>query len=195
MAYTAKFYTADTHFSHPLMLSPTACYRPFADTRDMDETMIACWNAAVRPDDIVYHLGDFSMGLHDADRVRSIFKRLLGRKFLILGNHDYARQNIVHPIIAGLGWEQPPTQQLETTDEGQRVFMSHYACRTWPGIRKGAYHFYGHNHGSLPGLGRSRDVGVDCPDTGFSPRTFKQLTTGLVADVELLDVEARCLQP
>ncbi|MBZ9798727.1 metallophosphoesterase [Mesorhizobium sp. ES1-4] len=182
MVYTTKFYTSDTHFSHPLMLSPTACNRPFANIRDMDETLIASWNAVVRPDDIVYHLGDFSMGLHDANRVGSIFKRLLGRKFLILGNHDYARQNIVHPVIAGLGWEQPPCQQLETMDEGQRVFMSHYACRTWPGIRKGGWHFFGHNHGDLPPLGRSRDVGVDCKDVGFSPRTFNELTSGMDLD-------------
>ncbi len=39
--------------------------------------------------------------------------------------------------------------------------------------------FFGHNHGEMPPLGRSRDVGVDCPDTGFSPRTFKQLTQGM----------------
>ena len=58
--------------------------------------------------------------------------------------------------------------------------MSHYACRTWPGIRKNGWHFFGHNHGDMPPLGRSRDVGVDCKDVGFSPRTFKQLTCGMV---------------
>lgn len=128
-----KFYTADTHFSHALMLSPTACNRPFTDVRDMDESLIRAWNAVVKPDDFVYHLGDFSMGLHDGDRVRSIFSRLMGRKVLILGNHDYQRQNRIHPVIAALEWDQPPTQQLEITDDGQRVFLYHYPCRTWPG--------------------------------------------------------------
>jgi len=194
MAYTAKFYTADTHFCHPLMLSPTACNRPFDDVKAMDEALIRNWNSVVKPDDIVYHLGDFALGLHDGDRVRSIFSRLAGRKFLVLGNHDYRNQNQVHPVIAGLGWEQPPCQQMETNDEGQRVFLSHYACRTWPGIRKGAFHFYGHCHGKLPGLGRSRDVGVDCPDTGYSPRTFKQLTGGMWTDEVMLDDEARGIQ-
>ena len=179
MSFTQKFYTADTHFSHPLMLSPTACNRPFASTLEMDDALIAAWNAVVHKDDLVFHLGDFAMGLHDGDRVRRIFTRLSGRKRLILGNHDYKQQNAIHPVIANLAWDAPPTQQLETTDEGQRIFLSHYACRTWPGIRKGAWHFFGHNHGSMPPLGRSRDVGVDCPDTGFAPRTFKQLTQGM----------------
>ncbi|MFU0505618.1 metallophosphoesterase [Pseudaminobacter sp. NGMCC 1.201702] len=176
MASTTIYYTADTHFSHSLMLSPTACNRRFADVREMDEFLVRTWNSVVRPDDIVYHLGDFSMGLHDGDRVRSIFSRLMGRKFLILGNHDYQRQNRIHPVIASLAWDQPPMQQLEITDNGQRIFLCHYPCRTWPGIRSGAWHFYGHAHGEMPAYHRSRDVGVDCPDTGFAPRTFKQLT-------------------
>lgn len=108
------------------MLSPTACNRPFADVRNMDESLIRAWNAVVKPDDVVYHLGDFAMSLHDGDRVRSIFSRLMGRKFLILGNHDYQRQNRIHPVIASLEWDQRPTQQLEVTDGGERVFLSHY---------------------------------------------------------------------
>ncbi len=99
-----------------------------------------------------------------------------GRKVLILGNHDYETPNVVHPVIESLGWERPPVQQLEVTDGGQRVFLSHFACRTWPGIRKGSGHFYGHSHGELPNYYRSRDVGVDCPDTRYSPRTFSELT-------------------
>lgn len=179
MAFVQKFYTADSHFGHKLMLDPKLPRpRPFSSTQEMDEFLINAWNGVVRPDDLVYHLGDFAFGLHDAGRVRAIFDRLQGRKILILGNHDYASRNKVADAIASLGWEDL-AQHYETTDEGQRVFLSHYAQRTWPGIRKGAFHFFGHCHGSLPALGRSRDVGVDCPDTGYAPRTFKQLTAGM----------------
>ena len=52
---------------------------------DMDEALIANWNAVVRPDDIVYHLGDFAFQLEQrADRWRSVFARLMGRKRLII---------------------------------------------------------------------------------------------------------------
>ena len=131
-----RYYTSDTHFSHALML--TACNRPFADTRDMDEALIRGWNSVVRPEDTVFHLGDFSMALHDGARVRSIFSRLMGHKILVLGNHDYAAPNQVHPVIASLDWAQEPVQQLEVTDGGQRIFLCHYACRTWPAIKKGS---------------------------------------------------------
>jgi calcineurin-like phosphoesterase family protein len=194
MAYCQKYYTADTHFGHALMLSETACARPFRDTREMDEALIDGWNAVVRSDDLVYHLGDFAFGLNDEVRVRRTFKRLNGRKVLILGNHDYGRQNKVHPVIAGLGWEDV-AQQLETTDEGCRLFLNHYAMRTWPGQHKGAFHFYGHSHGRLPGFGRSRDVGVDCPDVGYAPSTFRQLTSAMAMVEELVGSEAMGVRP
>jgi calcineurin-like phosphoesterase family protein len=189
MAYTQKFYTADTHFGHALMLSSTACGRPFDSVPEMDEALIDGWNAVVRPDDLVYHLGDFAFGLKDEARVQRIFKRLHGRKILILGNHDYLKANRVHPTLAGLEWETV-AQHYETTDEGQRVFLSHYAQRTWPGAHKGAFHFYGHSHGKLPGFGRSRDVGVDCPDVGFVPSTFRQLTSAMAMVEAVVGSEA-----
>lgn len=181
MAYTTKYYTADTHFGHSLMLDPRACGRPFASTHEMDDYLIDRWNSVVRPDDLVFHLGDFAFGLGDEQRVRSVFRQLNGRKRLILGNHDIGKKGRLHPVIESLGWDEPPVAAVETVDEGQRVYLHHYACRTWPGSHKGAWHFYGHSHGKLSGVGRSRDVGVDCPDTAFTPRTFRQLTAGIVA--------------
>lgn len=177
MPFVTKRYIADLHFGHALML--TACKRPFASTQDMDEAMIRRWNDVVRPDDITYIVGDFSMGLNDEERVRSIFSRLMGHKVLIIGNHDVRRENQVHPTLARLDWMITPTPAMETQDEGQRVYLSHYAHRTWPGSGKGSYHFYGHSHGELPHVGRSRDVGVDLPDVAFTPRTFKELTKGM----------------
>ncbi len=182
MSYVTKYYTADLHFGHELMLKPEACGRPFASVHEMDEALVTNWNATVRNDgDLVYVIGDFAMGLGNADRVRSLFNRLRGRKRLVTGNHDFAKANRLHPTLAALDWDEPPTAMLETTDEGQRVVLCHYALRTWPGAHKGAWHFFGHNHGKMPPLGRSRDVGVDCPDVGYSPRTFRQLTAGMEA--------------
>lgn len=177
MCWTRKFYIADTHFSHTNIISH--CSRPYQSAEDMDEDMVRRWNAVVRPDDVIYHLGDFSFELGNAKRVRDIFSRLNGRKHLVLGNHDVVRDGAVHPTIAGLAWAVPPTYALETRDGGQRVYLSHYAHRVWPAHHHGAWHFYGHSHGGLPSLGRSRDVGVDMPDVRFQPRTFAELTKGM----------------
>lgn len=39
--------------------------------------------------------------------------------------------------------------------------LSHYAMRVWNKSHHQSIHLYGHSHGTLPGFGRSMDVGVD----------------------------------
>jgi hypothetical protein len=78
-----------------------------------------------------------------------------------------------------ISWAAAPSHAIETTDAGQRLYLHHYACRTWPAQHYGSHHFYGHSHGNLPPLGKSRDVGVDLPDVDFMPRTFAELTASL----------------
>jgi calcineurin-like phosphoesterase family protein len=81
---------SDTHFGHANFLTFQDLQghpvRPFASCEEMDETMIARWNAVVKPQDHVYHLGDFT--LMPATRANVIAKRLNGIKRLVRGNHD-----------------------------------------------------------------------------------------------------------
>lgn len=174
MTYVQKYYIADTHFGHEAVIG--LCGRPFNSVREMDDYLVDAWNSTVKQTDIVYHLGDFSFG--GAAHARQIFRRLNGRKILILGNHDMGHGSVL-PYIRDLGWDQVPTPALETTDCGERLYLSHYAHRTWPGSHRGSYHFYGHTHGSLPHVGNSRDVGVDIEDVAFCPRTFQHLRAAL----------------
>jgi len=177
MGYVKKFYTADTHFGHEAIIGH--CSRPFASVPEMDRYLIDRWNDVVRDGDLVYHLGDFAFA--DAEYASWVFHQLNGRKILILGNHDCRRgPQDVRQHILDLPWDQPPVESLEVKDEGCRVYLNHYAHRTWQGShRENSYHFYGHSHAKIPHLGRSRDVGVDCEDTAFTPRTFKELVAVL----------------
>lgn len=50
----------------------------------MDEAMVDNWNRVVKPDDVVYHLGDVVINR----RCLPILSRLNGSKRLVLGNHD-----------------------------------------------------------------------------------------------------------
>jgi hypothetical protein len=54
------WYTSDHHFGHKNIIAHNS--RPFASVEEMDEALIARWNSVVGPDDVVYHLGDFSFG-------------------------------------------------------------------------------------------------------------------------------------
>lgn len=84
-----KFVIGDTHFGHTnswekFKLPNGDPLRPFTSTEEMDEVMIERWNAKVKPDDTVYHVGDVVINRKSLHLV----KRLNGKKRLIRGNHD-----------------------------------------------------------------------------------------------------------
>lgn len=83
------FVISDTHFGHVNILAFCGLdgqrIRPqFASVEEMNEHIVDRWNATVRPQDHVYHLGDVAMR---KDQL-GIVKRLNGHKRLVLGNHD-----------------------------------------------------------------------------------------------------------
>jgi len=85
------FVISDTHFGQKSILTfkrdDGSPLREFSSVEEMDETMIARWNETVRPEDHVYHLGDFSM----SRKMLDIALRLNGHKRLVRGNHDEAK--------------------------------------------------------------------------------------------------------
>ncbi|WP_261807568.1 metallophosphoesterase [Paenibacillus sp. N3.4] len=81
------FFISDHHFGHKPIIDFES--RPFADVEEMTTTMISKWNAVVKKEDHVFHLGDFSF--LNKEKTRDIVSQLHGYKFLILGNHDRGR--------------------------------------------------------------------------------------------------------
>lgn len=79
------FAIGDTHIGHKNILKFEPIHRPFDTIEEHDETIITRWNATVRPDDIVWHLGDVLFGVHNFPKLY----RLNGIKHLVLGNHDH----------------------------------------------------------------------------------------------------------
>lgn len=57
-----RYYIADCHFWHAALNSQMDC-RGFASVEELNEHMIRCWNARVRPCDEVVILGDLSWGM------------------------------------------------------------------------------------------------------------------------------------
>ncbi|KQO68725.1 metallophosphoesterase [Methylobacterium sp. Leaf87] len=168
--------TADSHFGHKSVLSPRINnQRPFVSIEEHDEALVAAWNAVVRPDDIVWHLGDFAHKCH-LDYAAGIFSRLKGRKHLVRGNHD-------DDLGERLAWAGPVVDvvTIQIQDPGmakpQKAWLSHYGHRVWPGLHRGHLHFYGHSHGSLEAIPGSLDVGVDCWD--WRPVTLDQILARL----------------
>ena len=157
----ATFFTADTHFGHA---GARALYhRPFASVAAMDATLVERWNAVVRPDDEVWHLGDFAVRHPDP---AAVLARLHGTKHLVPGNNDPAS------VRALPGWVSVcPLVEVEC--DGAKLVLCHYALRTWPGQGRGALNLHGHSHGRLKPLPRQFDVGVDVRD--YRPARLDEL--------------------
>jgi calcineurin-like phosphoesterase family protein len=138
----------------------------------MDLAMIQNWNSVVRPDDIIYHLGDFCMG---GRKPEEYLCRLNGKLFLVPGNHDkevrfqgqFTRQ---HEVVI-------LPELVRVSLNGQYMTLSHYSMRVWDKSHYGAWNLHGHSHGTLPSIGKQKDVGVDC--THYKPISFEQLKVAM----------------
>ena len=165
------FFTSDTHFSHNNIIK--YCDRPFADTEEMNETIIERWNSKIKPDNIVFHLGDFAFGT--VAQWEEIRRRLNGHIHLIIGNHDIKN------------YSDSKTRLMEIFDSVQfqalvevgnsKIYLNHYPFLTFAGIyrKNPTWELFGHVHmkNECKGADSSRmqyclptqyDVGVDFND-------------------------------
>lgn len=160
---TMLFFTSDTHFGDSRVLRIDR--RPFTTIKAHDEALIAFWNETVRPQDEIWHLGDFTRGGPDgyADYLLSA---LNGTKHLIIGNNDDEK------TISASGWVSAQ-HYAELTIEGRQLILCHYPFRTWNNIGRKSINLHGHSHGKLKPVTRQFDVGVDARN--YRPTTLEAL--------------------
>lgn len=175
------FVTADHHFGHANIIR--FCDRPFETVDEMDRALIENWNKVVGPEDVIYHLGDFTLG--GFDMAQQYFKQLNG-KIQVLANHwhhdkrwlpakyfgpimleyptatDIAHVNIIPPLVVleieGMGSE---------AGRPLAVTLCHYPLAVWDRKHYGAWHLYGHTHKQDESGEFVLNVGVDC--TNYHP--------------------------
>lgn len=123
------FITADQHFYHKRILK----YRPFATVEEMNREMIERWNEIVGKDDVVYVLGDFSLGR--AEETIEVAHSLNGSKTLILGNHDRKRTRTF--------WKRAGFEDVVEKLVIHFMVLSHEPVEELP---EGFFNFHGHEH-------------------------------------------------
>jgi calcineurin-like phosphoesterase family protein len=88
------YFTSDTHFGHGNIIKYTN--RPFKNTKEMDEAIIKNWNDKVKPEDLVFFLGDFNLvkskEAPDGKSFEYYRNQLNGQIVFIKGNHDRGQQ-------------------------------------------------------------------------------------------------------
>lgn len=153
-----KWFTSDTHFYHKRILDFCRETRLGNDHEEMTELLVQAWNGRVKPNDDVYHLGDFSFGTRE--KTLAIMRRLNGRVHLVEGNHD--RQLESGELKA---WFESFQIYKTLTVGNQRFVMMHYPIESWDRMQHGTIHLHGHLHGDNHHecrIVKNRfDVGVD----------------------------------
>lgn len=129
----------------------------------MDDCLIENWNQHVHAGDRVYFLGDFAFG--NSLHAKEIMKSLNGNIYFIKGNHD--RLNKLKAYEDLCVWmcnlHRIKINDFNFETHKQHIVLCHYAMRIWDRRHYGAYHCYGHSHGTLPEdpYSLSADVGID----------------------------------
>lgn len=155
-------FTADLHLGHARIIEFSN--RPFGSVEEMDEVLIENWNKTVRPNDVVWLVGDFCYWKANP---REYWDRLNGQKHLIWGNHDEDHK----PVLAELARWSGDVRRVKAC--GEAFWLSHYPHRAWRNSHHGVYHLYGHTHGDFAPYRRSMDVGVDA--IGYKPISAEEV--------------------
>lgn len=139
--------------------------RGFSSIEEHDEALIENWNKVVKPNDIVYHLGDTM--LNDNEKGVECFKRLNGQISLIWGNHDSdARKELLSalPNVIVLGYAHVFKYKKFS------IYLSHYPTLTanydsGKHFSRNVINLHGHVHGRTPWINPRNpfmyDVGMD----------------------------------
>lgn len=165
---------ADTHFGYERVLSYTypdgRHARPHRTPAEMTEFLIDRWNSVVKPDDIVWHLGDVTNVY--GEPFEAIWNRLNGTKNLVVGNHDdimyFSRGGFFERIVSEIKFRD------------HRLYMTHVPVHETqhetgaPGSGKLFCNVHGHIHQLPSPDGLYINVSVEAID--FTPVHLEEIS-------------------
>lgn len=157
------WFTADLHFGHRLLTNDPEKglgIRPYDTADEMNEAIIEIWNAHVRPEDKVFHLGDFAFMSPQEGMV--LREQLNGSICNIRGNHCGCESGM--DKLGAWEWNKDIYYlRTQIADEDIQIVLCHYPIESWMNRQHGAIHLHGHCHGNLTRNDPRRiDVGWDC---------------------------------
>lgn len=168
------WFTADTHYGHKNICRGVSEWKDRMDqTRDfktvdqMNQAIVDNINDKVDQNDILWHLGDWSMG--GMENIEAFRNRIVCKNIhLILGNHDKAIAKYpekFHQLFSSVKSLYGYPQTGKTKIGGTSFILCHFPMFVWDKHMHGAIHLHGHSHGSLemPGMEKRKilDVGMD----------------------------------
>ncbi len=153
-----KFFTADWHLGETRL---ELAGRPFKTPEEHVETIVANHNKMVKPDDIVYVVGDvLYQGTHDPHRWLQYVGVMNGRKILIRGNHDRPfNDDLFAPYFTNIVEDGGGIELVVSQGEEMSLatWVTHYPTQG----RADRFNIVGHIHGIWKVQLNMLNVGVD----------------------------------
>lgn len=185
---TNIWFTSDLHLNHSKIIE--YCNRPFSNVEEMNEMLINNWNSVVKPEDIVFCLGDIALG--GSSTWNTLIPRLNGKIHLILGNHDIRNwRNLYSNLFESV------SEQLTVEIDKKTFILTHFPLLcyhgTW-GTEMNVINLIGHVHtlkANNSGKDFERlqylfptqyDVGVDFND--YRPISYNQVMEKIKYQIE-----------
>lgn len=138
--------------------------RPFDTVEEMNQMMIENWNKVIKPEYLVFHLGD--VAITGFDNAKEVVSQLNGTKFLIKGNHDSHSNRYYHDM----GFDEVSAYPILFRDF---YMLSHAPLRESINTPYFNIHGHLHSHGSLYDDEKFFNVCVERND--YTPINFKKI--------------------
>lgn len=139
----AIWVTSDWHFGHDREFIWKA--RGFASVDDMNEHIIAAYNAMVKPDEDVYVLGDLMLG-NSTNGIEYV-KRMNGKLHIVRGNHDTDKRIIEYEKLPNVVEIQ---NAIVFKYAKHHFYLSHYPTLTGnlekESLTQMTLNLFGHTH-------------------------------------------------
>ena len=169
------FFTSDLHFNHKNLLH-LGQGRPFNTIEEHDEAIIKNWNSVVSRSDLVYILGDVSLGCN-TEKLIEYFQRLNGAKHLITGNHD-RKKEMAALLNKNLIQSMRDYYELKyKTENGKdyKFVLSHYPILEFNNAHRTNWsiHLYGHIHNTVNYDDIYKKLGFKALHVGLDTNNYK----------------------
>jgi len=149
-----RFFTSDTHFLDFRQVEVMGekmhlFLRPFESVEEQDELLIENWNKLVKPEDEVWHLGDFTVKKEGL----AFRKKLNGKIHLIRGNKedDFPDELLLQYF------ESVQTEKTIKLKNNEEINLVHYPVLA----REDLFNLVGHIHKAWTIQTNMINVGVD----------------------------------
>ena len=140
------WFISDTHFFHENILkfvdeNGARIRAGFASVDEMNWEMVDRWNAVVKPQDKVWHLGDVAFKTTErAAELDHLLGKLHGHKRMLVGNHDNLKSQAIMRHFEKV--------ELWKGFKAEGFTCSHIPLRL-DSLRDGTVNVHGHTHQNL----------------------------------------------